>query len=118
MTNDNPLENLEFFDSFSVDDPFEDAAEDPNANVKPDILNGEDYDPLAEETEPEGSQDPLEDDELPLPKKKTPAPVEEEEEEVNLEDDEEEEGDNDVLEAGTPSKKSALCFFFFPWSDS
>jgi len=49
MTNDNPLENLEFFDSFSVDDPFEDVAEDPNANVKPDILNGEDYDPLNEE---------------------------------------------------------------------
>ena len=80
MTNDNPLENLEFFDSFSVDDPFEDAPEDPNANVKPDILNGEDYDPLTEEAEPEGSQDPLEDDDLPLPKKKTPTPVEEEEE--------------------------------------
>lgn len=97
MTNDNPLENLEFFDSFSVDDPFEDAPEDPNANVKPDILNGEDYDPLAEETEPEGSQDPLEDEEeLPLPKKKTPAPVEEEEEEeeVNLENDEEEGEEN------------------------
>ena len=94
MTNDNPLENLEFFDSFSVDDPFEDAPEDPNANVKPDILNGEDYDPLTEEAEPEGSQDPLEDDELPLPKKKTPAPVEEEEEEVNLENDEEEGEEN------------------------
>lgn len=98
MTNDNPLENLEFFDSFSVDDPFEDAPEDPNANVKPDILNGEDYDPLTEEAEPEGSQDPLEDDELPLPKKKTPAPVEEEEEEVNLENDEDEEGDENQFE--------------------
>ena len=98
MTNDNPLENLEFFDSFSVDDPFEDAPEDPNANVKPDILNGEDYDPLTEEAEPEGSQDPLEDDELPLPKKKTPAPVEEEEEQVNLENDEDEEGDENQFE--------------------
>lgn len=98
MTNDNPLENLEFFDSFSVDDPFEDAPEDPNANVKPDILNGEDYDPLTEEAEPEGSQDPLEDDDLPLPKKKTPAPVEEQEEEVNLENDEDEEGDENQFE--------------------
>lgn len=100
MTNDNPLENLEFFDSFSVDDPFEDAAEDPNANVKPDILNGEDYDPLAEEEEPEGSEDPLGDDDLPLPKKKTtPAPAEEEEEEeVNLEDDEDEEGEENQFE--------------------
>ena len=96
MTNDNPLENLEFFDSFSVDDPFEDAPEDPNANVKPDILNGQDFDPLAdEEAEPEGSEDPLGDDDLPLPKKKAPAPVEEEEEEeVNLENDEEEGEEN------------------------
>lgn len=99
MTNDNPLENLEFFDSFSVDDPFEDAPEDPNANVKPDILNGEEYDPLADDSEePEGSEDPLEDD-LPLPKKKTPpapapAEEEEEEEEPNLEDDEEEGEEN------------------------
>jgi hypothetical protein len=95
MTNDNPLENLEFFDSFSVDDPFEDAPEDPNANVKPDILNGQDFDPLAdEEAEPEGSEDPLGDDDLPLPKKKASAPVEEEEEEVNLENDEEEGEEN------------------------
>lgn len=98
MTNDNPLENLEFFDSFSVDDPFEGAPEDPNANVKPDILNGEDYDPLTEEAEPEGSQDSLEDDDLPFPKKKTPTPVEEEEEEVNLENDEDEEGDENQFE--------------------
>jgi len=101
MTNDNPLENLEFFDSFSVDDPFEDAPEDPNANVKPDILNGEDYDPLnEEEAEPAGSEDPLGDDDLPLPKKKTtPAPAEEEEEEeVNLEDDEDEEGEENQFE--------------------
>jgi len=101
MTNDNPLENLEFFDSFSVDDPFEDVAEDPNANVKPDILNGEDYDPLnEEEAEPAGSEDPLGDDDLPLPKKKTtPAPAEEEEEEeVNLEDDEDEEGEENQFE--------------------
>lgn len=98
MPNDNPLENLEFFDSFSVDDPFEDAPENPNANVKPDILNGENYDPLAEESEdPIDPKDPLDDDEeLPLPKKKTPLPVEEEEEEeeVNLENDEEEGEEN------------------------
>ena len=83
MTNDNPLENLEFFDSFSVDDPFEDAAEDPNANVKPDILNGEDYDPLAEETEPEGSKDPLEDEEEKVGEDKDEEGIEEKTENNN-----------------------------------
>ena len=99
MTNDNPLENLEFFDSFSVDDPFEDAPENPNANVKPDILNGEEFDPLNDEepSDTDAPADPLDDEELPLPKKKTPAPQEteeEEEEEPNLEDDEEEGEEN------------------------
>ena len=90
MTNDNPLENLEFFDSFSVDDPLDlddNTPQDPNANVKPDILGGEDFDPLAEEEE----------DDLPNPPApKAPEPVEEEEEEeeeeeVNLEGDDDEE---------------------------
>jgi len=42
MTPNSSLENLEFFDSFSVDDPIDldTAVEDPNANIKPDILGG------------------------------------------------------------------------------
>jgi len=90
MPIDSSLENLEFFDSFSVDDPLDlddNTPQDPNANVKPDILGGEDFDPLAEEEE----------DDLPNPPApKAPEPVEEEEEEeeeeeVNLEGDDDEE---------------------------
>ena len=55
MTTNSPLENLEFFDSFSVDDPLDldTTTEDPNANIKPDILGGEDFDPLEEDENPE-----------------------------------------------------------------
>jgi hypothetical protein len=87
MPIDSSLENLEFFDSFSVDDPLDlddTTPQDPNANVKPDILGGEDFDPLAEEEE----------DDLPNPPApKAPEPVEEEEEEeeVDLESDDEDE---------------------------
>jgi dihydroneopterin aldolase len=90
MPIDSSLENLEFFDSFSVDDPLDlddNTPQDPNANVKPDILGGEDFDPLAEEEE----------DDLPKPPApKAPEPVEEEEEEeeeeeVDLEGDDDEE---------------------------
>jgi len=90
MPIDSSLENLEFFDSFSVDDPLDlddNTPQDPNANVKPDILGGEDFDPLAEEEE----------DDLPNPPApKAPEPVEEEEEEeeeeeVDLEGDDDEE---------------------------
>ena len=89
MTTNSPLENLEFFDSFSVDDPLDldNPTPDPNANIKPDILGGEDFDPLDEEEE-----EPA----LPKPKDTPPPPPseeeeEEEEEEVDLEGDEDEE---------------------------
>lgn len=91
MPIDSSLENLEFFDSFSVDDPLDledNTPQDPNANVKPDILGGEDFDPLADEEE---------EDDLPSPTApKAPEPVEEEEEEeeeeeVDLEGDDDEE---------------------------
>jgi len=99
-TNDNPLENLEFFETFSVDDPIEDIQFDPNKNVKPDILSGEEFDPLADEEE-EDNDNP--DDDLPdLEKQKAPTKQpaepsneEEEEEEDALDaDDEDEEVDN------------------------
>lgn len=88
MTTNSPLENLEFFDSFSVDDPLDldNPTPDPNANIKPDFLGGEDFDPLDEEEE-----EPA----LPKPKDTPPPPPsdeeEEEEEEVDLEGDEDEE---------------------------
>lgn len=81
-TNDNPLENLEFFETFSVDDPIDQIqTDDPNENIQPDILNGEEFDPLAENND--------EQEELPeLPKAPT-APKQE----ANDEGDEQESED-------------------------
>lgn len=93
-TNDNPLENLEFFETFSVDDPIEDIQFDPNKNVKPDILSGEEFDPLADEEE-EDTDNP--DDDLPdLEKQKAPA---KQPAEPSNEDEEEEEEEEDALDA-------------------
>jgi hypothetical protein len=90
MTPNSSLENLEFFDSFSVDDPLDldTPVEDPNAHIKPDILGGEEFDPLEEEEEdtPPTPATP--------PKTPAPAPAEEEEEEIDLEDDNEDEEEN------------------------
>ena len=91
MSTENKLENLEFFESFMDTDPLEDFNNlgednsDPNANIAPDILNGEEFDPLKEE---ESNND---EPELPKPKEtSTPTPEpeeEEEEEEENIDDD-------------------------------
>jgi hypothetical protein len=90
MTPNSSLENLEFFDSFSVDDPLDldTPVEDPNANIKPDILGGEEFDPLEEEEEDNPPTPPT------PPKTPAPAPAEEEEEEIDLEDDNEDEEEN------------------------
>jgi hypothetical protein len=99
MSTENKLENLEFFESFMDTDPLEDFNNlgednsDPNANIAPDILNGEEFDPLKEE---ESNND---EPELPKPKEtSTPTPEpeeEEEEEEENIDDDgDEDESDN------------------------
>jgi len=107
-TNDNPLENLEFFETFSVDDPIEDIQFDPNKNVKPDILSGEKFNPLDSDADDLGGGDDSDDDDsddnLPdLPdlkspaKKAAPAPTEEEEEpadDTGLEDDDDDDVDN------------------------
>lgn len=95
MSEENKLENLEFFESFmDTTDPLEDDLNpDPNANIAPDILSGENFDPLAEE---ESS-----DDDLPKPAETTEPkstepeedPIEEEEEEA-VEEEDEEESDN------------------------
>ena len=90
MTPNSSLENLEFFDSFSVDDPLDldTPVEDPNANIKPDILGGEEFDPLEDEDEDNPPTPPT------PPKTPAPAPAEEEEEEIDLEDDNEDEEEN------------------------
>ena len=85
MTTNSTLENLEFFDSFSVDDPLDldTPTTDPHANVKPDILGGEEFDPLEDDTDPPTPK-PLDTPEPPAPAEEE----EEEEEEVELEEDE------------------------------
>jgi hypothetical protein len=98
MPIDSSLENLEFFDSFSVDDPLDlddTTPQDPNANVKPDILGGEDFDPLAEE---EDDADDLPNP--PAPKTPEPEEEEEEEEEVDLESDDEDENYFEIFGKG------------------
>jgi hypothetical protein len=96
-TNENPLENLEFFETFSADDPIESIEFDPNENIKPDILNGEEFDPTAEPEEEEDLDD-LPDLTVRKPAEKQPTEPEpeesEEEDEVNLEDDEDEDVEN------------------------
>jgi hypothetical protein len=76
-TNANPLENLEFFEMFSNDDPLETPSYDPNKNIAADILGNPDaiqdpiLDPADDNPEPPAPnlspaqdpiQDPLEDD--------------------------------------------------------
>ena len=84
-TNENPLENLEFFDTFSSDDPIDSIESyDPNKNIAPDILSGKQAikDPILE---PEDDEE----EEVDLPMKKTePSPkLEEEVEEESFEED-------------------------------
>lgn len=58
------LDNLEFFENFSTDDPLADPQFDPNANLAPDILGGDKMD--------------LEDDDLPMKNRQsepTPTPT-------------------------------------------
>lgn len=94
-TNENPLENLEFFDTFSSDDPIDSIESyDPNKNIAPDILSGKQAikDPILE---PEDDEE----EEVDLPMKKTePSPkLEEEAEEESFEEDiiDEESDDSD-----------------------
>lgn len=102
-TNENPLENLEFFDTFSTDDPI-DAVEsyDPNKNIAPDIMGGEQeikdpvLDPETEEDEPSTNS---EEEDLPKPREEAPEPEEqEEEEEEDIIDSDEEDDDINYFE--------------------
>jgi hypothetical protein len=97
MSDENKLENLEFFESFMDSDPLEDvASDDPNANVAPDILQGEEFDPLkdTEEAAEDTSESKEELPEVPT-ETATETPTEEIEEETEETTDEVEEGDEE-----------------------
>jgi len=84
-TNENPLENLEFFETFSSDDPIDASPQyDPNKNIAPDIMapDGTIKDPILD---PDEDEDDLPELPTQTSKQKTPPPVD------PLEDDEEDE---------------------------
>ena len=101
-TNENPLENLEFFETFSSDDPIDATPQyDPNKNIAADILapDGTIKDPILDPEEDEDDED------LPdLTKGKTPPtppadPLKDDEDEpdnqaTGLEDDDDDEDIN------------------------
>lgn len=98
-TNENPLENLEFFESFSSDDPIDvNPQYDPNKNIAADILapDGSIKDPILDpeldEEEEEDENEGADDYNPPAPvKKSTPAPLDDnddEDEPINDNDDE------------------------------
>ena len=102
-TNENPLENLEFFETFSSDDPIDATPQyDPNKNIAADILapDGTIKDPILDPEEDEDDED------LPdLTKGKTPPtpsadPLKDEDEDepdnqaTGLEDDDDDEDIN------------------------
>ena len=92
-TNENPLENLEFFDTFSSDDPIDTIESyDPNKNIAPDILGGQQEikDPVLD---PED-----EEDDLPKARQEAPAQVEESEELPDESEDSEEYEDDDIID--------------------
>lgn len=91
MPNDDvKLDNLEFFESFlDSDDPIDDIVDDPNRNVAPDILNGEEFDPLEDDgDEPNPNPTPT-----PTPPIDEDDEEEEEEEEI-IDEDDDEDSDN------------------------
>jgi len=101
-TNENPLENLEFFETFSSDDPIDvNPQYDPNKNIAPDILapDGSIKDPILDpepddEEEEDEPADDVDDDTPPAPAKKpTPNPLDNEDEPINDDDDDE---DDDI----------------------
>jgi hypothetical protein len=95
-TNENPLENLEFFETFSSDDPIDvNPQYDPNKNIAADSLapDGSIKDPILEPDDEEEEEE----EETPAPKPAPKPPVnpldeeeeeEEEEQSTGLEDEE------------------------------
>lgn len=102
MSDENKLENLEFFESFMDSDPLEDvASDDPNANVAPDILQGEEFDPL-KNTEEQTPETPESEEELPEVPKEAPAETPEESTEEETEEPTDEVEEEDAEESDNP----------------
>jgi hypothetical protein len=94
MSTENKLENLEFFESFMDTDPLDnldDLTPDPNKNIAPDILSGENFDPLADDD----SDDSNSDDDLPLPKGDTKTPPVNDDNDDNDDLDDNDDSDDD-----------------------
>jgi len=101
-TNENPLENLEFFESFSSDDPIDvNPQYDPNKNIAADILapDGSIKDPILDpeldEEEEEDENEGADDYNPPAPvKKSTPAPLDDNDDEDEPTNDNDDEADD------------------------
>lgn len=104
-TNENPLENLEFFETFSSDDPIDAIPQfDPNKNIAPDIMapDGTIKDPILDPDDDEDDDDDLDDPGANPPSKKPtqqnpptpPNPSDEDDDEDN--DDPIDEDDDDI----------------------
>ena len=101
-TNENPLENLEFFESFSSDDPIDvNPQYDPNKNIAADILapDGSIKDPILDpeldEEEEEDENEGADAYNPPAPvKKSTPAPLDDNDDEDEPINDNDEEADD------------------------
>lgn len=93
MSNDDKLDNLEFFDSFLDTDPLDSDPinTDPNKNLAPDILNGEKFDPIDEPAD-DDSDDDLD---LPKPKEIVEDPLDDEDESADDSDDDDDEPSTD-----------------------
>jgi len=101
-TNENPLENLEFFESLSSDDPIDvNPQYDPNKNIAADILapDGSIKDPILDpeldEEEEEDENEGADAYNPPAPvKKSTPAPLDDNDDEDEPINDNDEEADD------------------------
>ena len=95
ITNDNPLESLEFLDLLSADDPIDSPAYDPNKNIAPDILSGQPLTPTDDVLDDEEEED--EPPTPPAPKtppaNEPPAPSDEPDDEPEPLEEEEEDDD-------------------------
>jgi len=95
ITNDNPLESLEFLDLLSADDPIDSPAYDPNKNIAPDILSGQPLTPTDDVLDDEEEEDETPTPPAPKtpPANEPPAPSDEPDDEPEPLEEEEEDDD-------------------------
>lgn len=91
MSNDDKLDNLEFFDSFLDTDPIDSDPinADPNQNLAPDILSGAKFDPTNEPAD-DDSDDDLD---LPKPKEIIEDPLDDDDEPTDDADDDDDDNE-------------------------